>query len=400
MRAGSKVPSLELTPIIEWRAQRIQDPVERLRYLRLAMEAPEPRVHSPHSARVKTAFTWKRISLLAPVPLLALLFIPSPTISKAKAKTPTPIPVSGSLSAPQKTVPNVWLVDRQNDFEVYSNGLRVENAFAVANQRRTFYAVLDRNSKDTHKSEWRSAPAGIVFHTTESHLAPFEAKQNKVLQRIGKALLGWIQRNRSYHYVIDRFGRVFRVVEESDTANHAGISIWADDKFTYLNLNSSFLGIAFEAQTEPGEPLARMNSAQIYAGRVLTEMVRSKYRIPTTNCVTHAQVSVNPSNMQIGYHTDWAGNFPFVELGLKNNYELPVPSLQEFGFGYNSSFVESMGARMWKGLLASDERVRQEAATRGVSLSQYRALLHQRYREIVTAQKSRGASEEKRNETE
>ena len=42
-------------------------------------------------------------------------------------------------------------------------------------------------------------------------------------------------------------------------------------------------------------------------------MLRAKYRIPESNCVTHAQVSVNPDNMLVGYHTDWSGNFPFLE---------------------------------------------------------------------------------------
>ena len=31
-----------------------------------------------------------------------------------------------------------------------------------------------------------------------------------------------------YNFLIDRFGRVYRVVQESDAANHAGNSIWAE----------------------------------------------------------------------------------------------------------------------------------------------------------------------------
>ncbi|PYT35600.1 MAG: hypothetical protein DMG58_01625 [Acidobacteria bacterium] len=62
----------------------------------------------------------------------------------------------------------------------------------------------------------------------------------------------FIARNRLYHFVIDRFGRVFRAVAETDYANHAGHSIWADERHIYWNLNQSFVGIAFEAQTEVG----------------------------------------------------------------------------------------------------------------------------------------------------
>ena len=53
-------------------------------------------------------------------------------------------------------------------------------------------------------------------------------------------MLEFVKQNRSYHFVIDRFGRVFRIVKESDSANHSGMSIWGDDKGVYVNLNPSF----------------------------------------------------------------------------------------------------------------------------------------------------------------
>ena len=88
-----------------------------------------------------------------------------------------------------------------------------------------------------------------------------------------------------------------------------GHSIWADDQYFYVNLNDSFLGVSFEAQT--GGDGASVSSAQVRSAAMLTEMLRSRYKIPARNCVTHAQVSVNPSNMQIGYHVDWGSSFPF-----------------------------------------------------------------------------------------
>ena len=120
-----------------------------------------------------------------------------------------------------------------------------------------------------------------------------------------------LRHKRAYHFVIDRFGRVFRIVQESDSANHAGRSVWADETLKYINLNHSFLGVSFETQTRSGAAASTLNPAQIYAGRMLTEMLRSKYRIAPRNCVTHAQVSVNAAQMLVGYHTDWAANFPF-----------------------------------------------------------------------------------------
>ena len=95
-------------------------------------------------------------------------------------------------------------------------------------------------------------PAGIVYHTTESLQAPFESSQNNVLKRVGESLLEYVRRRRCYNFLIDRFGRVFRIVNESDAADHAGHSVWADERHFYVNLNDSFIGVSFEAQTEAG----------------------------------------------------------------------------------------------------------------------------------------------------
>jgi N-acetyl-anhydromuramyl-L-alanine amidase AmpD len=164
-----------------------------------------------------------------------------------------------------------------------------------------------------------------------------------VLKRVSESLVEYVQRRRAYNFLIDRFGRVYRIVRETDAANHAGHSIWADDSWIYLNLNDSFLGVSFEAETSKAE---KVNPAQVRAGAMLTEMLRSRYRINAANCVTHAQVSVNPSNFQIGYHTDWASSFPFERLGLADNYALPLPALALFGFGYDAAFVQRVGPRL------------------------------------------------------
>src|SRR6266568_1832542 len=74
--------------------------------------------------------------------------------------------------------------------------------------------------------------------------AAFEPDQNRNLKRIGEDVLHFVKRHHCYHFLIDRFGQVFRVVQESDAANHAGNSVWADDRVIYVNLNASFLGIA------------------------------------------------------------------------------------------------------------------------------------------------------------
>ena len=71
-------------------------------------------------------------------------------------------------------------------------------------------------------------PPASYISTTESDQARFTADENARLKRIGKAVISVVQQNHSYHFLIDRFGEVFRIVLESDVANHAGNSVWAD----------------------------------------------------------------------------------------------------------------------------------------------------------------------------
>jgi hypothetical protein len=225
-------------------------------------------------------------------------------------------------------------------------------------------------------------------------MAPFDPSENSRLQRNGRNLLAYIAKHRFYHFVIDRFGRVFRVVAESDYANHAGQSIWADERNIYWGLNQSFLGVAFEAQTEAqatGGEIA--TPAQIDAARVLTEMLRSKYHIEAANCTTHAQVSINPQTMRLGHHTDWAANFPFREVGLGAGYDTPVASLTVFGFDYDSAFLEANGRHVWGGLVVAEEQLVRDAAAHGTTVRLYRRALQQRFRTWKAGQASASSEE-------
>jgi N-acetylmuramoyl-L-alanine amidase len=323
--------------------------------------------------------------------VLAAGVVPLHSVSDANVRgTPDLKLPPKALRKPGSDIPNVWLVDKTNDFELYSNGLRVETQLSVSNEPR-WYSPIAR-AEETQIGPRRSQPAGIVFHTTESEDVPFESDQNHALKRIGKELLLYIRNKRAYHFVIDRFGRVHRIVSESDTANHAGKSVWADSRWLYLNLNHSFLGIAFEAHTEPDQPQA--NQAQIHAAQVLTDMLRSRYKLPAENCVTHAQVSVNPSNMRVGWHTDWGKNFPFEDLGLPDNYVQPTPALSVFGFGYDAAYMQRTSPALWKGLALAEERIREAAALRGLEVAAYKAILQKRYRNQLEALQDQGATEE------
>lgn len=386
--------------LVESRANSIQDPFERLRYLRGHVHEglfPEPDPTRSWTRLVPTpslgiglmvalGMVLASVSRVPPTPAIRPLIIPS--------LLPSPVQVPANAQA----AAGVWLVDQKSGVETYSNGLRIDNRFAVANVPRMPYAVYPRDHADIRHLQYQNQLAGIVYHTTESILAPFERDQNKTLQQISVAVLNFVQQGHSYHFFIDRFGRVFRVVRESDIAFHAGHSAWADETKVYVDLNSSFLGIAFETQTQPGKGRPTATPAQVDAARVLTEMLRDRYRIPSRSCVTHAQVSLNPLNMLIGYHTDWADKFPFLELGLKDNYADPPAALFAFGFDYDPSFVSSTGARLMPGLLRAESEIRGRAAKLNFPVAQYRAALRDNYREIAAAARSSEPAKEAPNE--
>jgi hypothetical protein len=284
-------------------------------------------------------------------------------------------------------------VEATQGFDLYSNGLRVENQFATASGPRKYLAFA-RNPEGPEAPQWRSVPAGIVFHTTESHMAPFEEDHNQTLRRAGEGLLEYVCRKRAYHFVIDRFGRVFRIVGESGRANHAGHSVWADRNWIYVNLNESFFGVAFEAQTRREDEPAPLNPAQVHAGRILSDMLRARYGIAAEDCVAHAQVSVSPGARQAGYHTDWAAHLPFRELGLRDNYSQPLPSVVLFGFAADSSFSNDASPVLRQALIVAEKAIQQEAAARNLPVDRYRETLQERYKDTIRAVAAGTATQE------
>lgn len=371
---------------IEWKARQYQDPVKKLAYLKRAAQKGAPRA----ARRLFLQWYWKAA-------LVVLVFLVVGTRMQTTTGVNADIPKQKQAANIADPTPNTdpgpltaaWLVEHGRDYDVYSNGLRIENEFVKPNEPRSY--VIFQNGKTGPR---RTEPAGIIFHTTESAQAPFQADLNDKLTRIGRDLLAYVSRKQAYHFVIDRFGRVFRIVPETDIANHAGYSVWEDSEGIYINLNHSFLGISFEAHTQDLYEGFYLTPSQIHAGHLLAEMLINKYKIPLHNCITHAQVSVDPNNMTIGYHTDGSGNFPFQQMGLPNNYELPIPSLYLFGFDFDSRFLTLTGTRIWKGLLSADERLRREADSQHLSIGRHKEILRERYQKSIATLRTLGIIKE------
>jgi hypothetical protein len=287
---------------------------------------------------------------------------------------------------PEYKPEKVWVVEQSKDFERYSNGCRILTKYETDNYPRNYYAIP--RGADTEGEQVRHEIAGIVYHTSESDIIPFIPKNNDEIQKKSQGLLEYIRNKKSYNYMIDRYGEIYRVVRDDHTAYHAGNSIWADDKYTYIVLNDSFLGICFESTVNAGTLEETLTEAQIIAGYALTNVLRTKYNIEDANCTTHGLVSVNPDKMLIAFHHDWVRNFPFEAMGLSDKYQIQPPNMLDYGFNYDEEVLAKLGNKLWKGAIAAEEEFKKRAELKRVNPDLLRRRLRDRY--LAQREKARG----------
>jgi hypothetical protein len=402
----------------------IDDPVAKLRYLRAAIERGDAThiaqvpcgplrrvlyrllglesievVAATVGARTLAARTRARrfvagglaATLLLVPALLAGLAVRKEPPAPAPAVAAQPVDPQPPIEPLPESLPpdvlglvpgTIWLADRGPGWELYSNGLRIETTYAVAGQQRE-YRIHQRDGK--LQPESYSKPAGILFHTSESDLWPLEADFAQQLRRGTAGLLRYLQKQQAYNYLIDRFGRVYRIVDDESRANHAGHSVWARNDEVYLDLNSAFLAVSFESRWDGGRSLP-ITRAQLTAGRNLTNYLRQRFAIAPEMCVTHGLTSISPRQGLIGYHRDWARGFPFEAFGLPDLYAVPPPSVALFGYGHDDEFLRAIGER-WPGLVAAEQALAEEARQRALPLEVVRRERQALYRKWSTEQR-------------
>ncbi|MFN0112750.1 MAG: N-acetylmuramoyl-L-alanine amidase [Blastocatellia bacterium] len=273
---------------------------------------------------------------------------------------------------------NVWLVERANDHERYSNGCRIQTIYEVENHPRAYY-LIPRGS-DAGSGELRHNPIGIVYHTNEGDMAQFSSANNDSILKNSKGAVGYIRDIKAYNYLIDRFGEIYRVVRDDHAAHHAGHSIWADSKYEYVGLNESFLGVCFESKFSTNGTLQEnLTEAQITAGRALTNVLRSKYNIDDANCTTHGLVSVNPDKMLIAFHHDWVRNFPFEAMGLSDKYKVAPPNMLDYGFTYDEDILDKLNRTLWPGAISAEDDFNKRAEKQRANVDVLRRKLRDRY---------------------
>jgi hypothetical protein len=324
-----------------------------------------------------------------------------------RSKNHLPVPTTKPAEHPNKPaqVPEylkdpIWLVEKTADREFYSNRLQIITTYTISNIPREYYRFSRNSDHSPVNGKMTDKISGIVYHASESDLYPFMPEMNRSILNYSKRLIKYLLRKKSYHFFIDRFGRVYRLVQEDHAAFHAGKSIWADEEEIYLNLNHAFIGICFEGKDfeeintgkqKKGHPtnskpsllkptgISSFNEAQLRSGKELTDWLRVKFNISQQNCVPHALISVNPDRMLIGWHLDLARGLPFAKLGLSDKYQEPLPSMVEFGFRYDKYFEKIFDGDLWPGIRHSEEILRRQARKSGMSIAKYRKQLHQRF---------------------
>lgn len=155
----------------------------------------------------------------------------------------------------------------------------------------------------THFDERKAPVSMIVFHATatnslEETLAIFIDKEDK--PRV------------SSHYVIDRDGVIYQIVDESKRAWHAGISVWGN---ILEDLNSHSIGIEFQSPATGEQTVAEFTDEQMKAGMQLCADIMARYQIKPENIVAHSDIAPG-RKFDPGMHFPWE---MFWAVGLAAN---------------------------------------------------------------------------------
>jgi N-acetylmuramoyl-L-alanine amidase len=110
----------------------------------------------------------------------------------------------------------------------------------------------------------------------------------------------------SSHYVIDRNGKILKLVKDNNIAWHAGVSNW----FSFKNLNKTSIGIELENKGHR-HGYQNFTSKQIFSLIKILKILKKKFRIQNINIIGHSDIA---SDRKI----DPGEKFPWKELSKHN----------------------------------------------------------------------------------
>lgn len=91
----------------------------------------------------------------------------------------------------------------------------------------------------------------------------------------------------SYHYLIDRDGTIYRMLEPKFTAYHAGVSAWPNAPRGRESVNPRAIGVAFVNDNLTEE----LTALQLESAEWLCRVLMRQYNISASQVVSHREVA-------------------------------------------------------------------------------------------------------------
>ena len=157
----------------------------------------------------------------------------------------------------------------------------------------------------------RAGTKYIIVHTSEEELES-TLKIVSLGKQDGEK---WISRGGHAHYVVDRCGSIFKILDEKYRANHAGLSMWNGE----TEINKVSVGIELVAYHN-GE----ITDSQYSSVRYLISTMKNKYHLTDLSVLTHSQVAYAKPNQWVSSdhrgRKNCARNFSRIKAGLGPTY--------------------------------------------------------------------------------
>jgi hypothetical protein len=122
-----------------------------------------------------------------------------------------------------------------------------------------------------------------------------------------------------------------------------------------------------------------LTPAQIRSGKLLTDVLRTRYSIDDANCTTHGLVAVDPDKMLIARHHDWVRYFPFEQMGLSDKYKVLPPNMTDYGFTVDQDVMAKLGNNLWDGAKTAEGEFKRRAERIGLAPDDMRNKMRDRY---------------------
>jgi N-acetyl-anhydromuramyl-L-alanine amidase AmpD len=154
--------------------------------------------------------------------------------------------------------------------------------------------IIENRESPNHSSRYGDPITMIVMHATAGDL-------NSSLDWLCSAVS-----NVSAHYVIDKDGTIYRLVQEWEAAWHAGASTWYGRNATQVQRQS--IGIELVNRNDGEDPYP---NEQMIAAMELCRIIISKYGIRSLNVVRHLDIAPGRKTDPHVIATLTPANFPW-----------------------------------------------------------------------------------------